>query len=108
MSACQKNLIIEIIEYGRDLYCHGSAEKCSRWPSNYAACVQILINSVYKDPIIYRVCLNETYYNLWSVNETVNCQYCGQQGAVIYYYLSLTDKVKRWCILSHICLISEI
>ena len=82
MSASQKNLI-EIIEYGQDLYCHGSAEKLSKWPSNYAACVQVLRNAGYKNPIIYRVCLNETHHNLWSVNdETVSCQYCGQQGAV--------------------------
>jgi len=97
MSASQKNLM-EIIEYGRDLHCQGNTEKLNRWPKNYAACLQVLRNAGYKDPTIYRVCLNEAHPNLWSIkDQTENCQYCGQQGPIMYYYLSLADKVKRWC-----------
>jgi len=103
MSASQKNLM-DIIQYERDLYCQGNSEKLNRWPSNYAACLQVLRNAGYKDPIIYRICLNEAHHNLWSINHPLaNCQYCGQQGSIMHYYLSLADKVKRWCFSEEFC-----
>jgi len=51
MDALQKNLM-DIIEYG-NLYCQEKIEKLNRWPKNYSACLQVLRNARYKDPIVY-------------------------------------------------------
>jgi len=39
---------------------------------------------VYKDPIVYRVCLNEAHPTLWSIKEkeTPHYNHCGQPGTI--------------------------
>ena len=99
MGASQKNLM-DIVNYGRDLYCQGDMERINRWPKNYSACLQVLRNAGYRDPVTYHVCLSETHPNLWCSlqHPMAQCQYCGQQASITYYYyLQLSDKVKRWC-----------
>jgi len=68
MDASQKNFM-DIIEYGRNLYCQNNTEKLNRWPKNYSACLQTLKNTGYKNPIVYQVCLSEAHPTLWSIKE---------------------------------------
>ena len=98
MGASQKNLM-DIVNFGRDLHCQGDIDRINRWPKNYSACLQVLRNAGYRDPITYHVCLSETHPNLWCSlqHPMTQCQYCGQQASITYYYLQLSDKVSRWC-----------
>ena len=105
MGASQKNLM-EIVSFGRDLYCKGDIDKMNRWPKNYAACVQVLRNAGYRDPVPYHICLSETHPNRWSSMQDPMkcCTYCGEEGSIMYYYLRLSDKVSRWCSSEEFCI----
>ena len=105
MGASQKHLM-DIIVFGRDLYCKGNVDMMNRWPKNYLACMQVLHSAGYKDPITYYVCLSRNHLNLWSLLQSPEekCKYCNETGSIVYYYLSLADKVRRWCSNKEYCL----
>lgn len=105
MGSSQKHLM-DIILFGRDLYCKGNMDMINRWPKNYSACMQVLRNAGYKDPVTYHVCLSRDHPNLWSLlqNSEEKCKYCTKTGSIMYYYLSLSDKVRRWCSDKEFCL----
>ncbi len=103
-SGSQKNLL-DILAFGRDLYCKGDSEIFNRWPSSWAACIRVLKDAGYKEPVTYYICLNASHPNLWSLlhNSTDTCQYCQKPGTIEFHYLSLSDKVKRWCSCEAFC-----
>ncbi len=104
MNASQINLV-DLVTFGRDLYCKGNQELISKWPSSWAGCMQFLKDAGYKEPVSYYVCLNGSHPCLWSTmqNRTDICQYCGQPGTIEFHYLPLMDKVKRWCSCPDFC-----
>ena len=34
---------------------------------------------------------------------TAVCKYCGKQGTIKYYYLSISDKIQQWCANEAMC-----
>ena len=104
MGGSQKNLM-EVITFGRDLYCKQSTEAKNMWPKNYSACLQVLRRAGYKDPVKYHVCLNESHPTRWSLslNQNDKCQYCNQPRSIPYYYLKLSEKLCRWCADEEFC-----
>ena len=98
MGGSQRNLM-EIITFGRDLYCKQNVQAIDKWPKSYSACIQILRKAGYKDPIAYHICLNEDHPPFWSssLSSSDKCQYCYLPRPITYYYLSLSDKIQRWC-----------
>ena len=69
------------------------------WPTTWTACIQILKNAGYKEPVTYYICLDRSHPNLWSTmtNPVDICQYCEKAGLIPFHYLKLTNKVERWC-----------
>ena len=98
MGGSHKNLL-DIVFYGRDLYCKSNPDAMNRWPQSYAACMHVLRKAGYTDPLTYYVCLDQVHPNQWSTSTDPQecCRYCHKPGNIKYYYLSIADKVKRWC-----------
>ena len=49
MSGSQRDML-DIVAYGRDLYCKGDPDKLSKWPVSWASCMKILVDAGYKEP----------------------------------------------------------
>ena len=103
MNGSHKNLI-DILAFGRDLYCSGASVPNSSctfklWPTTWSACINILKEFGYTEPRTYHICLDGSHQNLWSAmdNPTDLCRYCQNPGTIQFHYLTLHDKVKRWC-----------
>ena len=54
----------------------------------------------------YYICLNGDHPPFWSssLNPNDRCQYCNQPRPITYYYLSLRDKIERWCADKEFCI----
>ena len=104
MNGSQKNFL-NILRFGRDLYCKNDQSLLRRWPTTWVSCMNILKEAGYKEPTTYYVCLDESHPNLWDSMNTPHdaCKYCRKPGTIQYHYLSLTDKVKRWCSSKEFC-----
>ena len=91
------NNFMDIIKFGRDLYCKGDPTLLQKWPKTWSACMKVIKDAGYKDPITYYVCLNQCHPNLWSLlsSQSDCCKYCHKPGTIQFYYLSLPDNVKR-------------
>lgn len=96
---------MQILEYGRDLYCKGDSEMLAKWPSSINACMKLLKSAGYKDPSTYYICLDKSHPGLWSIMEKADsiCKYCSKCGTINYHYLPLVDKVNRWCSSADFC-----
>ena len=90
---------MDILNFGRDMYCKGDADILKKWPKSWSACMAILKEKGYKDPKTHYICINESHPTQWSIlnHSTDVCQYCGQPGSIEYHYISLADRVRRWC-----------
>ena len=104
MGGSHKNLM-DIVAFGRDLYCKGDSETSVRWSTSWTSCIKILKNAGYNEPVADRVCLNKSHPHLWSVlrDATDTCKYCHKVGKIEFHYLPLEDKVKRWCSSQSFC-----
>ncbi|KAL5497095.1 hypothetical protein EMCRGX_G013500 [Ephydatia muelleri] len=90
---------MRILNYDRDLYCKGDSGLQNRWPSSWQSCVAILQAQGYTEPRKLYICLDEEHPFRYDVMDSPisTCKYCGKQGSIPYYYLRLSDKIKRWC-----------
>ena len=92
---------MDILNFGTDMYCKGNADVLKKWPKSWYACMTVLKEKGYKDPKTYYICINESHPTQWSIlnHSTDACQYCGQPAArsIEYHYISLADRIKRWC-----------
>ena len=55
-NASQKS-IMNILNFGRDLYCRGDTEMINKWPSSWSACLALLRMNGYKEPVTYYICI---------------------------------------------------
>ena len=90
---------MNILNFGRDLYCKGDTAMIKKWPGSWSACLALLRKNGYKEPTTYYICLNSTHPNQWSIldNSVDVCKYCNQPGTIQYHYISLTNRVQQWC-----------
>ena len=53
----------------------------------------------YNDAKLYWICLNASHPCNYSIlkSKEEKCQRCGEFPTIPYYYLSIIDKVTRWC-----------
>jgi len=92
--------IEDLLCYARRMYCRGKEidegdhpmKLC--WPEDWEQAKIFLSNSGYEDATEYFICLNATHKRHWDIME--KCRYCGEAGAIKYYYLGLYGKVKLW------------
>lgn len=68
------------------------------WPKDWEQAKIFLSDSGYEDATEYFICLNATHKRHWDIMESAfeKCRYCGEAGAINYYYLGLYGKVKLW------------
>lgn len=72
-----------------------------QWPSTWQGALSLLKVNGYKEPTNLFVCLSDVhppmYSTMYSADE--ECQYCHVKASkcIKYSYLSLADKVIRWC-----------
>ena len=80
---------MNILNFGRDLYCKGDPDIIKRWPNSWSMSLDLLKENGYKEPTTYYVCLNPSHYNQWSIlnNSGDMCKYCNQPGSIQYHYL---------------------
>ncbi|XP_020896396.1 uncharacterized protein LOC110235289 [Exaiptasia diaphana] len=69
------------------------------WPTSWTETEDILRRVGYESPKHYYICMNDDeHHREWDIMEhpSDKCRYCGQPGDIDYYYLGLTQKIKRW------------
>lgn len=98
MKGSHKNLL-DIVNYGKELYCKGNSDLLSRWPTSWSACIGVLKKAGYVEPITFYICLNPAHQSFWNITDQATdlCKYCNQKGEIEFYYLKLADKIRRWC-----------
>jgi len=89
----------DMLNWGKNLHCKNNEEARSHWPSSWDDVRRLLKQQGYHDPKLYWICLDSTHPCLYGLMEMkdIPCPYCGKPGEIPYYYISLVDKVKRWC-----------
>ena len=99
----------DLLCWGKDLYFkNNNAAKNNvpiLWPSKWDEVCSLLENIGYSTPKLYWVCLDSSHPCLYSLleNEEDCCPHCGKHGSIPYYYLSIANKVKRWCSSPSMC-----
>ena len=98
MKGSHENLI-DIVNYGKELYCKGNSDLLNRWPTSWSACISVLKKAGYTEPITFYACLNPAHQCFWSITDKAKdvCKYCNQKGSIEFYYLKLADKIRPWC-----------
>ena len=95
------NTFEKLLYWGKVL----QSDERRHWPSSWQEVQTILQEIGYKDAKLYWICLDIShpcsYGRMNSKNE--KCPYCGNEGNIPYYYLSVVDKVKRWCSSPEMC-----
>ena len=88
----------ELLTWGRNLHCANNEQLIPFWPSCWSEVLLLLESVGYKSPQLYWICLDESHPCLFGLMraKTELCMHCGKEGT-IPYYLSVIDKVKRWC-----------
>lgn len=69
------------------------------WPTKWEHVTRLLQQLGYKEAKCYWICLDPSHkcnYSLANSKSDI-CKYCGKQPSIPFYYLSVIDKVKRWC-----------
>lgn len=92
------NDISDALELAKDLYCGDDSNLKKLWPKTWKETEKLLKENGYKEPRELYVCLDNSHYSQWDVMDDPNatCRFCGNKGAIKYYYLGLPDKIKRW------------
>ena len=96
--------IEDLLCYARRMYCRGKEideedhPMKFHWPKDWEQAKIFLSDSGYEDATEYFICLNATHKRPWNIMESAfeKCRYCGEAGAIKYYYLGLYGKVKLW------------
>ena len=97
-----------MLEFTRSLACGKDNFLLKQWPKNHYECMKVLKECRYTDPITYYACFNEQHPHQWSLlkNKNENCTYsesCVSDGYIPMYYLSLKDKIRKWCKNPNMC-----
>lgn len=105
--SCSVQNFEDLLQWGKELYLknNGTDNATTMWPSNWEEVCNLLENMGYSNPKLYWVCLDSSHPCLYAVLENKEdcCPHCGKHGSIPYYYLSVTNKVKRWCSSSSMC-----
>ena len=93
----------DLLQWGKDI-----ANKVNTniaWPSCWAEVLVLLEKFGYQSPSLYWICLDDSHPYLFGLLSSKDefCPHCGNQGKIPYYYLSVIDKVKRWCSSPSMC-----
>ena len=89
----------DLLIWGRNLHCANNEQMLTLWPSCWSEVLVFLENIGYKSPQLYWICLDQSHPCLFGLMKTKPepCIRCGKEGTIPYYYLSVIDKVERWC-----------
>ena len=100
-----QSIFEDLLVWGKDITSKDNVQLRSLWPSCWADVLVHLEKFGYKNPKLYWICLDDSHPNLFGLLTTKQelCPHCGQQGNIPYYYLSIIDKIKRWCSSPSMC-----
>jgi len=93
----------ELLNWGKGL--NGTQSMNDLWPTKWEHVTRLLQQLGYKEAKCYWICLDPSHkcnYSLMSSKSEL-CKYCGKQPSIPFYYLSVIDKVKRWCASLSMC-----
>lgn len=99
----------ELLDWGKKLYFKNNSatdnNAYAMWPSKWDEVCSLLENIAYSTPKLYWVCLDSSHPCHYSLleNKEDHCPHCGKHASIPYYYLSITNKVKRWCSSPSMC-----
>ena len=66
VNGSQQNLL-NILEYGKELYCKGDLLLQEQWPKTWQGCVHLIEQNGYKGPKTMYVCLNDHHPCAYSI-----------------------------------------
>lgn len=105
--SCSVQNFDDLLHWGKELYLKNNVtdNATTMWPSIWEKVCNLLENIGYSNPKLYWICLDSSHPCLYAVLENKEdcCPHCGKHGSIPYYYLSVTNKVKRWCSSSSMC-----
>ena len=101
VSGSQKNFL-EILQYGKDLYYkrHEGPHAVDNWPTTWQAAMKLLLQTGYKSPVEYFVCLNYSHpcsFDMFKSKRSCRFSNANATDCIKYMYLPLKDKIARWC-----------
>ena len=73
-------------------------EMKDRWPTSWSETQDILKKVGYESPKNYFICMSDQHPREWDIMTSSfdKCRHCGEPGSIYFYYLGLSNKVKRW------------
>lgn len=112
MNASQQN-VVELLKFARRTYTRGfqlcndvtvtqesgltsatSHEIEAIWPVTWPSAIKLLEEEGYEHPKRLSVCLNNCHFTNWDImKEGERCRHCGETGDILFYYLTLSNKV---------------
>lgn len=100
-----KKTLEDLLNWGRDLHCKDNEELKSLWPSCWNDVTFFLEKFGYKHPKLFWICLDDSHPCLFSImaKKSDRCPHCDNEGSIPYYYMSLIEKVRRWCSSPSLC-----
>ena len=98
-----QSIFEDLLQWGKDIV--NKANINITWPSSWSDVLVLLEKFGYQSPRLYWICLDNSHPYLFGLLSAKDefCPHCGQQGKIPYYYLSVIDKVKRWCSSPSMC-----
>ena len=58
---------MDILMYGKELCNHDTEEETQSWPKTWKASIKMLKKEGYKEPIEYKICLDNMHYNVYDI-----------------------------------------
>lgn len=100
-----QSIFEDLLIWGKDILNKANPDLRCMWPSDWGDVLVLLEKFGYKSPRLYWICLDDSHPYLFGLLTTRDelCPHCGHQGKIPYYYLSVIDKVKRWCSSPSMC-----
>lgn len=93
----------QLLNWGKGL--NGSELMNDLWPTKWEHVTRLLQQLGYKEAKCYWICLDPSHkcnYSLMNSKSDL-CKHCGKHPTIPFYYLSVIDKVKRWCTSPSMC-----
>lgn len=93
----------QLLNWGKGL--NGNELMDDLWPTKWEQVTRLLQQLGYKEAKCYWICLDQSHkcnYSFMNSKSEI-CKFCGKQPTIPFYYLSVIDKVKRWCTSPSMC-----
>lgn len=96
---------LDLLNFGKGLHSKGNSKLKTYWPKDWKETKELLKDVGYKEPRVYYICLDASHVNRYDIMDKSDqkCRHCGKVGKTKYYYLSLRNKIEKWCANKDMC-----